>query len=44
MRDINFFSPYIGKKKQMKNSKIYIYGLISIASLLIKADEAESCG
>lgn len=35
MRDINFFSHYIGKKQQMKNSKIYIYGLISIASLLI---------
>jgi type IV pilus assembly protein PilN len=35
MRDINFFSHYIGKKQQMKNSKIYLYGLISVAALLI---------
>ena len=35
MRDINFFEPYKGKKKEKLNFKIYIYGSISIAMLLI---------
>lgn len=35
MRDVNFFSPYIGRKKQIKNSKIYVYGAITITILFI---------
>jgi len=35
MRDVNFFSPYIGRKKQIKNSKIYIYGALTLALLAI---------
>lgn len=35
MRDVNFFSHYIGRKKQIKNSKIYIYGAITITLLVI---------
>ena len=35
MRDVNFFSPYIGRKKQIKNSKTYIYGVVTLAFLVI---------
>lgn len=35
MRDVNFFSPYIGRKKQIKNSKIYVYGAITLTALFI---------
>jgi len=35
MRDVNFFSPYIGRKKQIKNYKIYIYGGITLTLFFI---------
>lgn len=35
MSDLNFFKPYLGKKKQRTNSKIYIYGSAAIISIII---------
>jgi len=35
MQDINFFKPYLGKKRQKKNSNMYIYGAMAIVGLLI---------
>lgn len=35
MRDVNFFSHYIGRKKQAKNSKTYIYGAVTLALSVI---------
>ncbi len=35
MKDINFFEPYSGQKKEKLNFKRYIYGSISIALILI---------
>lgn len=35
MKDINFFEPYSGQKKEKLNFKIYIYGSISVALILV---------
>ncbi|MDD3049352.1 MAG: PilN domain-containing protein [Bacilli bacterium] len=35
MKDLNFFEPYQGKKKEKINTRIYIYGTIAIVGLLI---------
>lgn len=35
MKDLNFFEPYQGKKKEKTNAKIYIYGAMGIVGLLI---------
>lgn len=35
MSDLNFFKPYLGKKKEKINSKIYIYGSAAIVTILI---------
>lgn len=35
MRDINFFSPYQGKKKENINTQIYIYGAAVVVGLFI---------
>lgn len=35
MKDINFFKPYLGKKKEKTNSKIYVYGASIIVGILI---------
>lgn len=35
MKDINFFKPYLGKKKEKINSNLYIYGAAAIAATLI---------
>lgn len=35
MKDINFFKPYLGKKKEKINSKIYVYGTIVIVAGII---------
>ncbi|MCE5221059.1 MAG: PilN domain-containing protein [Clostridium sp.] len=35
MKDINFFKPYLGKKKEKINSNIYVYGAMIIVGLLI---------
>lgn len=37
MRDVNFFSYYLGRKKQVKNSKLYIYGVTAVALSIIGA-------
>ena len=35
MKDINFFEPYLGKKKEKVNLKIYVYGASIIVGILI---------
>lgn len=35
MRDLNFFKPYLGKKKEKINFKIYMYGSAAIVGILI---------
>lgn len=35
MRDINFFSSYLGRKNQVKNFKLYIYGGIAVTLAFI---------
>jgi type IV pilus assembly protein PilN len=35
VRDLNFFKPYLGKKKEKINSNIYIYGSAAIVGILI---------
>ncbi|OCA96740.1 PilN domain-containing protein [Clostridium beijerinckii] len=35
MKDLNFFKPYQGKNKEKINSKLYVYGTMVIAVLLI---------
>ncbi|WP_315068346.1 PilN domain-containing protein [uncultured Clostridium sp.] len=35
MKDLNFFIPYQGRKKEKINSRIYIYGTMIIAAILI---------
>lgn len=34
-RDINFFSTYVGQKKEKKNQNIYIYTLTTFLTVLI---------
>ena len=34
-RDINFFSPYQGKKKERKNQNIYTYSLLGFMAVFI---------
>lgn len=35
MRDINFFKPYLGKRKEKISSKVYIYGSATVVGALI---------
>lgn len=35
MKEINFFKPYLGKKREKRNSKIYVYGASVIVGILI---------
>lgn len=35
MKDLNFFGPYQGKKKDKVNAQIYIYGVMGIVGLFI---------
>lgn len=34
-RDINFFTPYLGREKQQKNKHIYIYTLVGALAIMI---------
>lgn len=34
-RDINFFTPYLGREKQQKNKHIYIYTLAGVLAVMI---------
>lgn len=44
MRDLNFFTPYLGKNKERANTKIYIYGSIIISASLIVGSLAINTG
>lgn len=35
MKDLNFFKPYEGKRKAKSNFKVYVYGAIAIAAIVI---------
>lgn len=35
MKDLNFFEPYLGRKKEKTNTKIYVYGAIVIVGLVV---------
>lgn len=35
MKEINFFKPYLGKKKEKRNLKIYVYGASIVVGILI---------
>lgn len=35
MKDVNFFKPYLGKDKEKVNSKMYIYGFVTLVGILI---------
>lgn len=35
IRDMNFFSPYQGQKKEQKNKNIYVYSLAGFLSVVI---------
>jgi len=35
VKDVNFFKPYLGKDKEKVNSKMYIYGFVTLVGILI---------
>lgn len=35
MKDLNFFKPYLGKKKEKMNFNMYIYGALAIVGILM---------